>query len=137
MKIRKAWHLAALALLPAAAGCGPGLVTVTGRVTYKGEPVPSTLVTFQPDGGGRPSHAVTDDNGNFTLKYSRQEAGVSRGRHTVFLTYHVGNEEELGQVAPKASPQLRAVIAAYGDPNSSPLHYEVTRNGQVIEINLE
>src|SRR5262249_47483006 len=124
------------ALLPAAAGCGTKLVTVSGRVTYKGEPVPSTLVTFLPDDGGRASHAVTDDNGNFTLKYSRQEAGASRGRHTVFLTYHVSNEEEMGE-AVKAPKELRAVIETYGDPAASPLHYDVNKNGQFIEIKLD
>ena len=136
MKIQNIWLVAALALLPAAAGCGSPLVTVTGRVTYKGEPVPSTLVTFMPDDGGRPSHAVTDDNGNFTLKYSRQEVGARRGKHTVFLTYHVSNEEELGQTE-KAPKELRAVIDSFGDPKTSPLHYDVTRNGQFIDIKLD
>jgi hypothetical protein len=137
MNARHIRTLAALALFVAAGGCGgSGLVSVSGKVTYRGQPVPSTIVTFQPDNGSRPSKGVTDDEGRFTLRYSRQEGGVSRGAHTVFLTYHTSNEEETGQAPPKASKELKAVIARYGDPKTSTLHYEI-KGGQSIDINLE
>src|SRR5262245_56834534 len=112
MTVRSVWFLEALALLAvvAASGCGSRLVTVTGRLTYKGQPVPSTQVTFAPDGGSRPSKGLTDDQGNFTLRYSRTEAGVSRGPCTVYLEYVVSNEEELREIPPKASGELKAVI---------------------------
>jgi hypothetical protein len=32
---------------------------------------------------------------------------------------------------------MKEAIRKYGDLKTSPLHYEVTHNGQVIEINLE
>ena len=38
---------AVLAAALAAAGCSGPLVKVTGRLTYKGQPVPSTLVIFR------------------------------------------------------------------------------------------
>jgi hypothetical protein len=129
--------LAAVVLLPAVSGCGPRLAEVSGRVIYKGEPVPSTQVTFLPDNGSRPSKGLTDDNGNFTLRYSRTQAGATRGPCTVFLTYVAGTEEDLGQAPPKASDELKAVIAKYGDPEKSPLHYEISRSGQVIDIHLQ
>ena len=139
MKTRHCWHLAAVAAALTVAGCGnQGLVNASGRLTYQGKPVPSTLVTFWPEEEGkRASTGVTDDDGNFTLSYSRQEPGVLVGRHTVFLAYHVSMEEELGKVPPKASKELKAVIAKYGDVKTSPLRYEITKNGQFIEINLE
>jgi hypothetical protein len=139
MKTRLCWHLVAAVLILAVVGCGNnGLVNATGRLTYQGKPVPSTLVTFWPEEEGkRASTGVTDDNGNFTLSYSRQEPGVLVGRHTVFLKYHVSMEEETHQIPPKASKDLKTVIAKYGDVKTSPLRYEVTTNGQVIEINLE
>jgi hypothetical protein len=120
-------------------GCGnSALVNASGRLTYHGKPVPSTLVTFWPEEEGkRASTGVTDDDGNFTLSYSRQEAGVLVGRHTVFLKYDVGMDEELHKIPPKASNDLKAVIAKYGDVKSSPLRYEVKKDGQVIEIKLE
>jgi hypothetical protein len=126
-----------LALALGLGGCNSRLVKVTGRLTYKGQPLPSTQVTFFPDDGSRRSTGLTDDNGNFTLRYSRQEAGATRGRCTVFLTYMPSNEEYLGKAPPKASKELKAVIARYGDPKKSPLHYEITGSGDHFDINLE
>jgi hypothetical protein len=138
MRTRTKQHLLALALLLAIGGCAGDLVTAKGRLTYKGQPVPSTYVMFQPkEEGKRASSGLTDDDGNFTLEYSRQEKGVLRGQHTVFLQYYVSLEEELGKIPPKASKQLKKVIEKYGDPGKSPLQYEITKNGQFIEINLE
>jgi hypothetical protein len=136
MTKRQIWPVAALVLILSVGGCNrSGLVKVRGKLTYQGRPVPSTLVTFQPDDGSRPSKGVTDDNGNFTLRYSRTEGGVSRGHHTVYLTYHVSNEEELHQIEPRASKELKAVIARYGDVQKSSLHYEIT-GAQSVDINL-
>ena len=131
--------LAAAALLLAAAGCGgTGLVDARGRLTYKGQPVPSTYVIFQSeDSRQRASRGLTDDQGNFSLAYSQSEKGVVPGRHTVFLQYHVSSAEELHEVVPKASRDLRAVIEKYGEPEKSPLHYEVTRGRQFFNIEIE
>jgi hypothetical protein len=137
-KTRYGWCLAALVLVVGAGGCSSRLVRVSGRLTYKGQPVPSTLVTFQPDQrGARASHGLTDDNGNFTLTYSRDEVGATRGHDTVSLRYIVSAEEEMGTIKPKASKELKEVIARYGNVETSPLHYDITSNGQFIEINLE
>jgi hypothetical protein len=128
----------ALLAAPLAAGCGgPKFLKVTGRVTHKGQPVPSTQLRFMPDNGERPSNGQTDDDGNFTLRYSRTQEGAPPGGYAVFLTYVPSNEEENHQIPPKASKELRAVIAKYGDPKTSGLHYEVNKNGQHIEIELE
>lgn len=138
MNTRTTLALAVLALPLVAAGCGgPRLVTVKGKLTHKGEPVPSTLVTFLPDDGSRPSKGVTDDEGRFTLRYSRDEEGATPGRGVVFLTYVVSNEEENRQIPPKASKQLRAAIAKCGDPKTSGLRYEIVSSGQVIGIDLD
>jgi hypothetical protein len=135
---RFSWPGAALALIVAAGGCSrSGLLHTTGRLLYHGEPVPSTLVTFVPDDQRRPSKGVTDDKGYFTLRFSRQEDGVLAGPHTVVLSYVPSNEEELGQAPPKATKELKAIIARYGDPKTSTLHYTVTRSGESFEINIE
>jgi hypothetical protein len=74
-------------LLPffALAGCNrSGLVNATGRLTYKGQPIPSTYVVFQPeDVTKRPSHGLTDDDGRFTLTNSKSLTGVYLGPNTV------------------------------------------------------
>src|SRR5262245_16264315 len=138
MTKRHRWLVPALALLLAASGCSGPLVKATGRLTYKGQPVRSTYVKFCPEEEGkRMSMGLTDDDGNFKLSYSRQEEGVLRGKHTVILTYYVSVEEETHEVPPKASKELKVVIAKYGDVAKSLLHYEVTKNGQHFEIELE
>jgi hypothetical protein len=127
-----------LALLLAVSGCNnTGRVSATGRLTHNGQPVPSTRVYFQPQDGSRRSTGLTDDNGNFTLQFSRTESGVKLGKHTVYVKYEVSADEETHKIEPKASKELKAVIARYGDPKSSPLHYEVTESGQHFDIPLK
>lgn len=130
--------LAVALLLVPGTGCsrGPKIVKVTGRLTYKGAPVPSTDVKFVPEDGGRPSHNVTDRDGHFNLKYTRSQFGVARGRHTVVLTYDPVGEEDMPSHE-RMSNDLKAVVARYGDPASSSLHFEVNEDGQVIEIPLD
>jgi hypothetical protein len=138
MKLRLRWFLPMMAVLLIAGCKGSGLVNAKGRLTYKGKPVPSTYVTFWPEQEGkRASDGLTDDNGNFTLRFSRTEEGVYPGKHTVFLTYEVSMEEELRKIPPKASKELKTVIARYGDLKTSPLRYEVKTSGQFIEIDLQ
>ncbi len=138
MKSRAFWFLAVLALPLAAGGCGgPRFLHVTGRVTHKGQPVPSTQVFFLPDNGERRSIGLTDDDGNFTLRYSRSQGGAPPGKYTVYLAYVPSNEEENHTAPPKASKELRAVIARYGEPEKSGLHYELKEDGQFVEIDLK
>jgi hypothetical protein len=131
--------LAPLAVLVLAGGCSKtGLVEATGRLTYKGQPVPSTYVVFQPEEDGkRPSQGITDDEGNFKLLSSTTASGVYVGRHTVILKYYVSAEEELGKAPPRATREMKAAIVKYGDARTSNLKYEVTKSGQVFEINIE
>jgi hypothetical protein len=118
-------------------GCnGNGLVSAGGRLTYKGQPVPSTRVYFWPEDGSRRSSGLTDDDGKFQLKFAH-ETGVKLGKHKVVVKYEVSAEEEVGEIPPKASRELRKVIGKYSDPKTSPLRYEVTHSGQVFEIALE
>jgi hypothetical protein len=138
MRMLNCWWLPALALLLLISGCRRSeLVNATGTVTYKGQPVPSTLVAFYPaDDSKRSSHGLTDDNGNFTLSNSSSESGVFLGRHTVVLKYHPSADEDMHKVPPKASKELREVIAKYSNPKTSTLKYEVTSSGQHIEVKL-
>jgi hypothetical protein len=132
------WQAAALALVLGVSGCRSELVDASGKLTYKGKPVPSVLVMFQPEDGSRRSTGVTDDDGRFSLRFSRTQTGVKRGRHTIVLKYEVSAEEELGKKKSPLSKELKAIIPSkYGDPKKSPLHREVTENGQFFDIDLE
>jgi hypothetical protein len=137
MKLRNCW-LPLLALLLAIGGCGgSGLVHVSGRLTYKGQPVPSTYVIFCPEDGKRISRGMTDDDGYFTLANSRDDMGVLIGSHTVVLKYHAGAEEETHRTAPKISTELKEIIAKYANQKTSTLKCEITHRGQTVDVQLD
>ena len=131
--------MALLLPLLALAGCNrSGLVSATGRLTYKGQPIPSTYVVFQPeDATKRPSHGLTDDDGRFTLTNSKSLTGVYLGPNTGSLRYHLTADEEMGKTPPKASKELKSVIAKYGESKTSKLHFEVKKDGDFFDIVLE
>src|SRR6266404_8587045 len=113
-RLSVAFLLPFLFLLPGGCNRSP-LVQAKGRLTYKGKPVPSTYVIFHPaEEGKRESHGLTEDDGTFSLTFSRTEPGVLPGKHRIHLRYDVSMEEELGQIPPKANKELKAVINKYG-----------------------
>ncbi|HKB00588.1 MAG TPA: carboxypeptidase-like regulatory domain-containing protein [Gemmataceae bacterium] len=48
-------------LLAVLAGCSPGTGNVSGKVTYKGQPLPGAIVTFQPADPGKNAMTVALD----------------------------------------------------------------------------
>jgi hypothetical protein len=85
LSFRTPFHLgAALLLVGGLAGCGggPGIVPVSGTLTYKGKPVTNAYVDFAPQ-PGRPSWGLTDEKGHFTLEYDRKHKGAVVGKHKV------------------------------------------------------
>jgi hypothetical protein len=140
MKRRNRLLVAACGLLLAAGGCNKSdLVEASGRLTYKGQPVPSTYVFFHPaEEGQRSSQGLTDDEGNFKLTNSRTVTGVKRGPCTVTLRYYVSADEEMRKTPPKATRELQAVISKYADVNSAPKdwHVEITKGGQFFDLKI-
>ncbi len=83
-----------LILVALCAGCsGDAYPPVSGKVTYKGQPVPAITVVFTPVGSvtapnpGPYSSGVTDDEGNFTLRTRRGDLGAVPGPHRVGIEY--------------------------------------------------
>jgi hypothetical protein len=83
--------LAALVLFPCW-GCGSGggggaltnLVQVKGKVTYKGKPLTSGMIHFEPDGGfGRPATGKLQSDGSYALTTLKDGDGVVAGSHQV------------------------------------------------------
>ena len=61
--------------------CSP----VRGVVTLDGEPLANAFVTFHPRTKNRPSLAITDPDGNYSLSYSSSKEGALLGLHDVTL----------------------------------------------------
>ena len=83
-----------LILVVVIAGCNQSAYPpVSGKVTMDGEPVPAVTVVFTPVGSasaptpGPYSSGVTDEQGNFTLRTRRDDAGAVPGPHRVGIEY--------------------------------------------------
>jgi hypothetical protein len=104
------------------------VVPVSGTVTYKGEPVEGLTVEFEPE-EGRPSQALTDENGRFTLIYTIHENGAQVGVHTVTFIWvdtHAGD---------KPSPAVEELVRLHGR-NGTPLTIEISEETDDLKIEL-
>src|SRR5579885_3794759 len=95
--LRTAAASAVLLALAAASGCGdrPKLVTVTGKVVHKGEPLTAGSIIFHPDAGNsyqkdKPSSLLQLD-GSFTMKTFPFGDGVPPGKYKVTLAPELAN----------------------------------------------
>ncbi|MDD4267820.1 MAG: carboxypeptidase-like regulatory domain-containing protein [Pirellulales bacterium] len=134
--------VAALALLLVGGmiGCGGqhGLVTVSGTATHDGKPVEDLLVVFKPE-NGRISSGKTDAQGRFTLLYTRDEEGVEKGKHQVYVQYAPSDMEmqiAIEQGKAKIPPEVSEVVAKYGNPDKSPLTFDIQQS-QEIDLKLD
>lgn len=80
-------------LIGSAVGCGGNskLGRVTGTVHMDGKPLQGATITFYPTSGGGyesggAAHGVTDEQGKYELRYSRQDMGAEIGMHKVVIT---------------------------------------------------
>lgn len=97
------------------AGCGgssgPELATVEGTVTMDGKPLQDAQVTFRPEQGA-PSFGRTDENGYYTLSFTRSREGAEIGKHTVEVS-------TARSADPDADPPVE------GRPETVPARYNV------------
>jgi len=118
-------------LLLACAACADGFNRVTGKVTYKGEPVKGAVVVLVPAGAGaqsqRPS-GTTGEDGSYSLTTGKLQ-GAAAGEYQVTITWNEfvpkkgkrlkvsmdGDDEEIrdrlkGRYANPAASGLKATI---------------------------
>ncbi|MCA9203132.1 MAG: hypothetical protein KDA59_08805 [Planctomycetales bacterium] len=136
--------LLSVSLLPLV-GCGPAgpkTVPVSGTVTLNGQPVPHLVVHFMPD-EGRPSWGYTDEQGRFTLNYTRDRDGAELGKHKVWFVYEpkaqdAGQEMEwMKSGPPRASEELAAALQKYGSDSASPLTLDVQQSESDLQLKLD
>ena len=88
-----------------APGCSssdrPALATVHGRVTMNGKPLTNAGIAFKPDVGARESFGATNQNGEYTLKYLRDDMGGAVGKNTVRITNQRNNDKSTETVPAK------------------------------------
>jgi hypothetical protein len=133
---------AAPLLLGLLAGCGDGgprVVQVNGTLTYKGKPVPNTLLNFEPE-HGRQSWAQTDAQGKFKINYDRHQDGAVVGKHKVWIEYRPGSqaeqEAEIMGKAPPLSKDMKAFYDKYSYENSK-LQVQIDKDTSELKLELD
>ncbi len=87
--------LFAALVLGGCSGCGSGgaadsslstLVPVKGKVTFKGEPLTTGTIRFEPDDFGRAASGKLQPDGTYVLSTLKEGDGVVPGHHRVSIT---------------------------------------------------
>ena len=119
------------------AGCGGTatevpLGTVTGTVTRNGQPVASVSVQFSPEGGGRSSQGVTDEQGKYQLSYDVYNTGAQVGKHSVAITPILMGPDDAEPRKP--SKDEEQIIQKYGKGG---LSAEVKAGANTIDFQVD
>lgn len=109
----------ALALLfPVLTGCSPGTGKVSGKVTYKGQPVPGGLVTFRPiDGRQNSVTAELDAEGRYSAVLPAGEVLVSIDNRELEPRPIIAGGVPSGL---PLSPEVRAKLSGKAAPPAAP-----------------
>ncbi|GAB5405982.1 MAG: carboxypeptidase-like regulatory domain-containing protein [Aureliella sp.] len=124
-----------IAVLLTCAGCGddtPPLGQLNGVVTIDGKPFVGGSLQFIPEGGGRPSVAVTDENGEFEALYLVGRTGALIGSHKVL--FEVNDASDVAE-----EDQFMPPAGSKKGPKSykiSPDVIEVASGANEIELKL-
>jgi hypothetical protein len=118
------------------AGCGsdlPPLAPLTGTITLNGEPFANGSLMFSPLGGGRPSVAKTNEQGEFEAMYQLGVPGAIIGKHSVMFEAG-GSDEPLSE-----EDEMNLHKKNPGPPKNfkiSPKEVEVQQGGSVVNFTL-
>jgi hypothetical protein len=118
------------------AGCGsdlPPLAPLTGTITQNGQPFANGSLMFSPVGGGRPSVAKTNEQGEFEAMYQLNVPGAIIGKHSVMFEAG-GSDEPLTE-----EEEMNLHKKNPGPPKNfkiSPTEVEVQKGGTVVEFTL-
>jgi hypothetical protein len=126
------YSLLAAVCLSALVGCGSKSNSVTGKVTFNGQPVTGGSVTFlpisvsegEPTSAGKPAAANVDANGTYKMAPGGDSGGAVQGKHRVIYSPPVtempaGVELKPGQGPPPSpfdglKPKLETVDVKAG-----------------------
>ncbi len=102
----------------------------TGTIYLEGQPLEGAFVEFQPENGS-PSYGLTDASGKYSLRFSRDQAGVMPGTHIVRIrtarsvTDEAGNEQRFPEKLPSRyhdQSELTAIV----DGESKSFDFQLT-----------
>lgn len=121
------------------AGCGSGglpQADVSGKVTFRGNPIPNVLVSFTPERGPGAS-GKTDAEGNYSLSTSKPGDGAVIGQHTVTVSQpQQGMILEKGKPPRMAPPPKMVIPPKFASTESSGLTASVKAGDNSIDFEL-
>jgi len=138
------WLVFLLLALGCSQGNPIGAVPVSGKVTYKGQPVEGATISFIPASETRPAIAISGPGGAYHLM-TLDVPGAMPGNYTVIVRKNdVAAEstkpvtmEEAVKTNSRPPPQPKGLLPAkYGDAARSPLKFEV-KTGQKNNFDLQ
>lgn len=122
-------------------GCGPRedhpeTVPVQGKVTYAGKPVPRGTITFQPDAGQAAVGEIQPD-GSYRLGTFAQDDGAVPGHHKVTIIANTGDPTMIPGSSPGYVPPKDLVPKKYGQPDTSGLVADVSKEKTTYDFDLK
>jgi hypothetical protein len=149
--------LAALGLLLVAGewGCGPAggprppMGKVSGKVSYKGTPLPRGTISFSPVSGSKGNSSgigaigQIGSDGTFELTTFDTGDGAVVGQHTVTISIQSDGAGSMKNMpsnpveSVKIAQQQNLIPAIYTDASKTPLKYTVEPGSNNFDINLK
>jgi hypothetical protein len=122
-------------------GCGesiefPETFPVSGKVTYKGEPVPKGTITFQPDEGQAAVGEIQSD-GTYKLSTFGEGDGALPGHHRVFVIANTADPTKIPGSSPGWKPPKDLVPKKYNKLETSGLQANVEKGPTEVDFDLK
>jgi hypothetical protein len=127
--------LACMSVVPLACGSAEGMAPVSGKVTYKGKPVPKGSITFaSTTEGGRNATGQLDANGYYKLQTENPGDGALIGDYLVTIYAH--DEPILDYIPKKKIPPKILTPTKYEKPETSGLKASVKSGSNTFDFDL-
>jgi hypothetical protein len=113
----------------------PKTFPVTGKVTYKGQPVPKGTITFQPDQGQAAVGEIQPD-GTYQLSTFSQGDGAVAGHHRIFVIANTADPTKIPGSTPGWTPPKDLVPQKYNKLETSGLEATVSEDKKEYNFDL-
>lgn len=131
------FSIVVILVLPSCGGdAGPATFPVSGKVTYRGKPVTTGTIVFNPAGTGLALvEGTIQPDGTYRLKSADGVEGAAPGEYRVTVHAFTPGVGEEGVDANYKPPQP-LVPAKYGSLDATPLTRNVEAKDNVLELAL-
>ena len=120
---KKMWPILASAIVAGGCGSPAGLVPVSGKVLYRGEPAAGAVVYFHREDADKAANraipvGIVEDDGRFSLTCDGVGDGCPPGKYAVLVEWKG-----------KADPQILQAKPARGKAKAVPINRRTARDG--------